>query len=665
MDRSTNYNFYLPSRDADDIADINQISDNFRTIDTKMKDIEDAVETAQETAEAAGTLANTVQEAVESLPVESGEGLYSVVQKGSGAKASGESSAAFGLNTKASGRESHAEGWNTAASDLAAHAEGMGTTASNKAAHAEGRGTEAAGASSHAEGYGTKAQGAATHSEGQQTIATDKVLHAEGKFNDVDGLDPEKTYLHACGNGTSDSDRSNAYLLDDQGNAWYSGEVHTGVDKQRLISESDIDQTYNPESQNAQSGTAVAEAVAPIESKADVLELGSATGKAVAVTDSAAGKNIGLSVYGESAQDGTPSPESPVEIESVENPVVGVYGKNLITTDLMQLENWTPESGTNIHYEFDSIPENSDGDTFTFSFGLGGVPSSEYDVGFITFEYSDNNWETKTTTYMATGTSLTASTHTFTTVKGRKYRVWRQYGNMERFARATYFQLETGAAATDYEPYSQPQTVTIPYTLRGIKGSDGSWAARDEIVVDGKQKTVQLVRRVVQAVLDGSADEHYQCNNIPNVAHLFTCFNYGTTSYFGHIQHTFTQRDLGLCDSYTLSTAALAQSPDKSFRATDAIYFINQDVEESVEAWRAYLAEHPITCYLALAEPEVTDITDTEAGQALLALVTHYPNTTVVCDADCALRYKADTTIAYNNLLSRVAALEAAAVSQM
>lgn len=36
MDISTNYGFFLPSRDADDIADINQISDNFRTIDEKM-----------------------------------------------------------------------------------------------------------------------------------------------------------------------------------------------------------------------------------------------------------------------------------------------------------------------------------------------------------------------------------------------------------------------------------------------------------------------------------------------------------------------------------------------------------------------------------------------------------------------------------------------------
>lgn len=39
MDISDNYGFYLPSRDGDDIADINQISDNFRKIDTELSEM--------------------------------------------------------------------------------------------------------------------------------------------------------------------------------------------------------------------------------------------------------------------------------------------------------------------------------------------------------------------------------------------------------------------------------------------------------------------------------------------------------------------------------------------------------------------------------------------------------------------------------------------------
>ena len=48
MEKSTNFGFNLPSRDGDDIADINQISDNFKIIDEKVASKEDLgdIETA-------------------------------------------------------------------------------------------------------------------------------------------------------------------------------------------------------------------------------------------------------------------------------------------------------------------------------------------------------------------------------------------------------------------------------------------------------------------------------------------------------------------------------------------------------------------------------------------------------------------------------------------
>lgn len=41
MEKSANFGFSLPSRDTDDIADINQISANFKIIDEKMVERED------------------------------------------------------------------------------------------------------------------------------------------------------------------------------------------------------------------------------------------------------------------------------------------------------------------------------------------------------------------------------------------------------------------------------------------------------------------------------------------------------------------------------------------------------------------------------------------------------------------------------------------------
>lgn len=48
------------------------------------------------------------------------------------------------------------------------------------------------------------------------------------------------------------------------------------------------------------------------------------------ITDSDNGKIQDMMLYGKSSQDGTPTPENPVEIKSVVNPTVKVYGKNMM-----------------------------------------------------------------------------------------------------------------------------------------------------------------------------------------------------------------------------------------------------------------------------------------------------------------------------------------------
>jgi hypothetical protein len=55
-----------------------------------------------------------------------------------------------------------------------------------------------------------------------------------------------------------------------------------------------------------------------------------AEGEDIQVKDSSADQFIGLRLFGESTQDGTPTPEAPVEIVSAKAPVVTVCGKNLL-----------------------------------------------------------------------------------------------------------------------------------------------------------------------------------------------------------------------------------------------------------------------------------------------------------------------------------------------
>lgn len=86
-------------------------------------------------------------------------------------------------------------------------------------------GSTAVGNASHAEGSYTHAVGDYSHAEGGWTTAASDYQHAQGKYNI---LDLNSTYSDIIGNGTSNSNRSNAATVDWSGNAWYAGDVYVG-----------------------------------------------------------------------------------------------------------------------------------------------------------------------------------------------------------------------------------------------------------------------------------------------------------------------------------------------------------------------------------------------------------------------------------------------------
>ena len=93
-------------------------------------------------------------------------------------------------------------------------------------AHLEGKYCKALMSGAHAEGEFTEALGSDSHAEGFYTIAKGATQHVQGKYNIKDTTN---TYAHIVGNGTTNSDRSNAHTLDWNGNAWYAGTVSAGT----------------------------------------------------------------------------------------------------------------------------------------------------------------------------------------------------------------------------------------------------------------------------------------------------------------------------------------------------------------------------------------------------------------------------------------------------
>ena len=148
-------------------------------------------------------------------------------------QANGENAHAEGNQAEANGDWSHAEGVLSVANGMSAHAEGNQTEANGDWSHAEGKGAESNGENSHAEGSFTKAGGRDSHAEGDSSEATGRASHAQnkytkapfdnqtaiGKFNS-----PQQNTAFEIGNGTTESNRSNALTVD------WDGNIETAID---------------------------------------------------------------------------------------------------------------------------------------------------------------------------------------------------------------------------------------------------------------------------------------------------------------------------------------------------------------------------------------------------------------------------------------------------
>lgn len=92
------------------------------------------------------------------------------------------------------------------------HAEGKYTVCIGDGSHAEGENSMAVGSHSHAEGEGSVSYGDYSHTEGDHTIAKNRGEHACGRYNRSG-----ETQVFSIGVGDSDSNRKNAFFINENG----------------------------------------------------------------------------------------------------------------------------------------------------------------------------------------------------------------------------------------------------------------------------------------------------------------------------------------------------------------------------------------------------------------------------------------------------------------
>lgn len=213
------------------------------------------------------------------------------------------------------------------------------------------------------------------------------------------------------------------------------------------------------------------------EKKADVVQ--HRTGSAIAINNSANTPIKGLKLFGKTTQDGTPTLDAPVALESAGDSgsiAVKVTGKNLFPYN-KSFTTLLPTEETDNQFVIlypNNAPLYIPGGTYVFSFDItqGGQTNTRNTIEF----YGPRNG---TSRYFYATTSENAHldagrySYKFTLPEGT-YRVRWWCNNIDVIQTVSNMQLEIGTAATDYEPYTeQTLTVATPNGLPGIPVASG------------------------------------------------------------------------------------------------------------------------------------------------------------------------------------------------
>lgn len=394
-------------------------------------------------------------------------------------------------------------------------------------------------------------------------------------------------------------------------------------------------------------------------------------GEVIALSDSADRPIRELTIYGRTTQDGTPSQEAPVKLESVGaagKVEMRICGANLL--DIAQLEGSTTADVSVSGAEM-TLTAKSEGTyrqtkrikiltascpvTVQASWALVSRSNAEHMPVCTGYWYKDGVqlksesfmvWPTTSVSKTVTPPAAGAELHIIFALNERTAAVVGDTCTLKNI-------LFNVGAQMPYEAHKK-QTATIT-TANGLPGvpvtgsgnytdvNGQQWIA-DTLEYDAEQGRGERVRRIEPIDFDGSED--YQALN----------------GYFRVLYPGLQAGGSGLC---TIGPVYNAFSQNGFYYNATYIYFRFDDAginseKMTVAEVKAWIAENPFTLYAILAEPIKTALSADDLA-SFAALRTHYPNTTIYNSdgAHMSVAYVADTK---NYIDQKIAAIAAATI---
>lgn len=392
------------------------------------------------------------------------------------------------------------------------------------------------------------------------------------------------------------------------------------------------------------------------------------SGNLITVNDAATMPLQGLYIYGKTTQDGTPSPDAPMELVSAgDDGSIGVTvcGKNLFDKNKYTASMLFVDTAINAFTDA--------GDFRSVIIPI--APGTMYTVSKSTATIMRVGTSVR---YPEAGAAMTkfanhsaASTAPLTVTSGDSDHwmlvqlfvnadIGTEYGSID--ANIANLMVEVGSAATAYEPCTaQSLTLSTPNGLPGIPVTSGGnytdengqrWFC-DEIDLERGV----YVQRIGKMVYDGV---NLLFRDI-SAANKFS----GTTQD-GRFSASFDCENV-ICTHYPFARFGLDSSSvtkDKTFSVyrnqaaltSGGIYIYDTGFASAAEL-NAYLAENPLTVLYAMLEEKIIGLSAEEIA-AYTALHTSKPITTVINDSGTGMRldYSADTKTYIDNKFAELAA---------
>lgn len=647
-----------PSENAQALAQMQDLRDG--AVDAKRH-----AEAARDAAANSATAAAASEKAAASSAVAAaGSAAQAEAQKTTAAKSANDaqgymqtaSAAATAANASAKNAAASADKANAGETAAAASASNAVASASNAAASASNAAASAASAAtaaSDAQGYMQTASGAATaanasakNAEGSKAAAASSATAAAGSATAAAG--DAKTASDAAA-GAADAKAAAVAAQKDaaasKAAAANSSAAAKTSEDAAAKSAADADNTANSIKDSMTQIAANKEAISQLEEDTTALQkrqnvlVGSETGNLVSCDDAFAAPLCGLTVYGRSTQDGTPTPDAPVPIVSAGDGgsvTVKATGKNLL--------NIPDESGT------------ARGVTVTAKDGLISISGTATSSGYAKLDIPP---------FIASGVVILSSSITSPKVKlvSETWSVILSLGAADKMSDMatrivfivtqgqTYnltgvkVQLELGTTATAYSPYrEQLLTLPTPTGLPGIPVTSGGnytdengqqWIC-DEVDLE---RGVQ-VQRVYKVDVDGENIKFEQSGAYTNLSLRGLPIALHSNGQKTYAISTFT------------SLPWFHNKVNGSF-----LYLIAADISGQLnESCKKQLGK----VYYALATPIETPLTPAEIA-AYKALISYAPDTVVQASdgAGVKLEYQRDVNIAIKKLEDAIASMTA------